>query len=184
MDGYGQRFAHCSCYGHWSHEQQLFLINAIIPLRKKFTWAVIYECNVGGYATKTWGISSIFGSRASSGERQASSSLSENVPFMEQTPSTIQLREVIVLFTDVYLWISNLLFIIYLLIFQFLSFSSLCHWFQPPSTLRPLEMTEHDEVVIIATKLLLRSYYDIVRKNIQDLVPKAIMHFLVTPLPS
>ncbi|KAE8056222.1 hypothetical protein FH972_013012 [Carpinus fangiana] len=96
----------------------------------------------GYYATKTWGISSIFGSRASSGERQASRSLSETGSFMEQTPSTIQLRE-------------------------------------PPSTLRPLEMTEHDEVMIIATKLLLRSYYDIVRKNIQDLVPKAIMHFLV-----
>ncbi|XP_059461572.1 dynamin-related protein 3A-like isoform X3 [Corylus avellana] len=97
----------------------------------------------GGYnATKNWGIKSIFGSRVSSGESQASRSLSETVSFMEQKPSTIQLSE-------------------------------------PPSTLRPLEVTEHDEVIIIATKLLLRSYYDIVRKNIQDLVPKAIMHFLV-----
>ncbi|KAL0365228.1 UNVERIFIED_CONTAM: Dynamin-related protein 3A [Sesamum angustifolium] len=31
---------------------------------------------------------------------------------------------------------------------------------------------------ITVTKLLLRSYYDIVRKNIEDSVPKAIMHFL------
>ncbi|CAK9157403.1 unnamed protein product [Ilex paraguariensis] len=31
----------------------------------------------------------------------------------------------------------------------------------------------------MVTKLLLASYYDIVRKNIQDLVPKAVMHFLV-----
>lgn len=45
--------------------------------------------------------------------------------------------------------------------------------------LRPLEMTERDAEIIIATKLLLASYYDIVRKNIQDLVPKSIMHFLV-----
>ncbi|XP_004291982.1 PREDICTED: dynamin-related protein 3A-like [Fragaria vesca subsp. vesca] len=50
---------------------------------------------------------------------------------------------------------------------------------EPPSVLRPVEVTEHKAVEIIVTKLLLRSYYDIVRKNIQDLVPKAIMHFLV-----
>ncbi|XP_062023348.1 dynamin-related protein 3A-like [Rosa rugosa] len=50
---------------------------------------------------------------------------------------------------------------------------------EPPSILRPVEVTEHKAVEIIVTKLLLRSYYDIVRKNIQDLVPKAIMHFLV-----
>ncbi|XP_024161414.1 dynamin-related protein 3A isoform X2 [Rosa chinensis] len=50
---------------------------------------------------------------------------------------------------------------------------------EPPSILRPIEVTEHKAVEIVITKLLLRSYYDIVRKNIQDLVPKAIMHFLV-----
>ncbi|KAM5564635.1 dynamin-related protein 3A-like [Rosa sericea] len=50
---------------------------------------------------------------------------------------------------------------------------------EPPSILRPVEVTEHKAVEIVITKLLLRSYYDIVRKNIQDLVPKAIMHFLV-----
>ncbi|KAK9942448.1 hypothetical protein M0R45_008114 [Rubus argutus] len=49
---------------------------------------------------------------------------------------------------------------------------------EPPSILS-VEVTEHKAVEIIVTKLLLRSYYDIVRKNIQDLVPKAIMHFLV-----
>ncbi|GMY29136.1 dynamin-related protein 3A-like isoform X2 [Fagus crenata] len=96
----------------------------------------------GNTATRTWGISSIFGSRASSGESQDSRTLGETVHHVEQMPSIIQLRE-------------------------------------PPSILRPLEMTENEEVEINVTKLLLRSYYDIVRKNIQDLVPKAVMHFLV-----
>jgi hypothetical protein len=45
----------------------------------------------------------MFVSRASSGKSQASRSLGETVSFMEQIPSTIQLREVIVWFTDVYL---------------------------------------------------------------------------------
>ncbi|KAK0571075.1 hypothetical protein LWI29_010623 [Acer saccharum] len=52
---------------------------------------------------------------------------------------------------------------------------------EPPFIIRPLEMTERDAVEIIVTKIMLRSYHDIVRKNIQDLVPKAIMHFLVNP---
>lgn len=50
---------------------------------------------------------------------------------------------------------------------------------EPPSILRPTETTDNEAAEIIITKLLLQSYYDIVRKNMQDLVPKAIMHFLV-----
>ncbi|XP_043711310.1 dynamin-related protein 3A-like isoform X3 [Telopea speciosissima] len=51
---------------------------------------------------------------------------------------------------------------------------------EPPAILRPLETQSEEEAVeIVVTKLLLRSYYDIVRKNIEDYVPKAIMHFLV-----
>ncbi|KAI3448223.1 hypothetical protein Pfo_004888 [Paulownia fortunei] len=51
---------------------------------------------------------------------------------------------------------------------------------EPPSVLRPSETHSDQEAVEIAvTKLLLRSYYDIVRNNIEDFVPKAIMHFLV-----
>ncbi|KAG6710987.1 hypothetical protein I3842_05G030300 [Carya illinoinensis] len=51
---------------------------------------------------------------------------------------------------------------------------------EPPSVLRPTEnQSDEEAIVIVATKLLLRSYYDIVRKNIEDFVPKAIMHFLV-----
>ncbi|KAF8377400.1 hypothetical protein HHK36_030777 [Tetracentron sinense] len=54
---------------------------------------------------------------------------------------------------------------------------------QPPTILRPSETHSEQETIEIAvTKLLLRSYYDIVRKNIEDSVPKAIMHFLVSIL--
>ncbi|KAM3270603.1 dynamin-related protein 3A isoform X1 [Capsicum chacoense] len=49
----------------------------------------------------------------------------------------------------------------------------------PPSVLRPGEAETEYQVEIIVTKLLITSYYDIVRRNIQDLVPKAIMHYLV-----
>ncbi|CAM8906965.1 unnamed protein product [Rhodiola kirilowii] len=51
---------------------------------------------------------------------------------------------------------------------------------EPPATLKPTDTRSEQEAVEIAvTKRLLRSYYDIVRKNIEDAVPKAIMHFLV-----
>ncbi|KAI8547670.1 hypothetical protein RHMOL_Rhmol07G0214300 [Rhododendron molle] len=94
-------------------------------------------------SVRTWGISSIFGSRASSADSSAMSSLGETVHDVEQMPSVIQLRE-------------------------------------PPAVLRPAEtQTDGEAVEVKITKLLLSSYYDIVRKNIQDLVPKAIMHFLV-----
>ncbi|OIT04443.1 PREDICTED: dynamin-related protein 3B-like [Nicotiana attenuata] len=54
------------------------------------------------------------------------------------------------------------------------------HLREPPSVLRPSETHSDQETIEIAvTKLLLRSYYDIVRKNVEDSVPKAIMHFLV-----
>ncbi|KAI8017695.1 Dynamin-related protein 3A [Camellia lanceoleosa] len=97
----------------------------------------------GNSSTKTWAISSIFGSRASSAESSANRSLDETVFDMERMPSVIQLRE-------------------------------------PPAILRPSEaQTDNEAVEIIVTKLLLSSYYDIVRKNIQDFVPKAIMHFLL-----
>ncbi|KAJ4716763.1 Dynamin-related 3A-like protein [Melia azedarach] len=57
---------------------------------------------------------------------------------------------------------------------------SMIHLREPPTVLRPAENhSDQDAVEIAITKLLLRSYYDIVRKNIEDSVPKAIMHFLV-----
>ncbi|KAF6149158.1 hypothetical protein GIB67_026014 [Kingdonia uniflora] len=49
-----------------------------------------------------------------------------------------------------------------------------------PTILRPSETCSKQETVEIAvTKFLLQSYYDIVRKNFEDSMPKAIMHFLV-----
>ncbi|KAL0905225.1 hypothetical protein M5K25_027414 [Dendrobium thyrsiflorum] len=51
---------------------------------------------------------------------------------------------------------------------------------EPPAILKPSEsQSEQEALEISITKLLLKSYYDIVRKNIEDTVPKAIMHFLV-----
>ncbi|EOY29296.1 Dynamin-related protein 3A isoform 1 [Theobroma cacao] len=96
----------------------------------------------GSSSARTWGISSIFGSKASSVESPANGSTVETLHEVEQRSSTIQLSE-------------------------------------PPSILRPLEMSENEATEIIITKLLVQSYFDLVRKNIQDLVPKAIMHFLV-----
>lgn len=57
---------------------------------------------------------------------------------------------------------------------------SMIHLREPPTVLRPSDAhSDQESVEIHVTKLLLRSYYDIVRKNIEDSVPKAIMHFLV-----
>jgi dynamin 1-like protein len=57
---------------------------------------------------------------------------------------------------------------------------SLTMFLQPPAVLRSTDaQTEQETLEIAVTRLLLKSYYDIVRKNIQDAVPKAIMHFLV-----
>nr|XP_043623837.1 dynamin-related protein 3A-like isoform X2 [Erigeron canadensis] len=57
---------------------------------------------------------------------------------------------------------------------------SLIHLREPPTVLRPSDThSDQESIEIHVTKLLLRSYYDIVRKNIEDSVPKAIMHFLV-----
>ncbi|KAL9174441.1 hypothetical protein ABFS82_02G053000 [Erythranthe guttata] len=57
---------------------------------------------------------------------------------------------------------------------------SMIHLREPPSVLRPSDTHSDQEAIeITITKLLLKSYYDIVRKNIEDSVPKAIMHFLV-----
>ena len=40
-------------------------------------------------------------------------------------------------------------------------------------------VSEQESVQVAVTRLLVESYYDIVRASLQDSVPKAIMHFLV-----
>ncbi|CAN6450855.1 unnamed protein product [Victoria cruziana] len=58
--------------------------------------------------------------------------------------------------------------------------SSIIQLKEPPAMLRPSATpTEQEAIEMEVTKLLLKSYFDIVRKNIEDYVPKAIMHFLV-----
>ena len=39
--------------------------------------------------------------------------------------------------------------------------------------------SEQEEVQVEVTRLLVECYFDIVRKNLQDAIPKATMHFLV-----
>lgn len=43
----------------------------------------------------------------------------------------------------------------------------------------PGGVSEQEEVQVQVTRLLVESYFDVVRKNLQDAVPKAVMHFLV-----
>ncbi|XP_071729906.1 dynamin-related protein 3A-like [Rutidosis leptorrhynchoides] len=97
----------------------------------------------------SWGISSIFGG---SDNRISTKDNSANKPFDEPAHTTDHIDYS----------------------------SSLIHLKEPPTVLRPSDTNSDQEAIEInITKLLLRSYYDIVRKNIEDYVPKAIMHFLV-----
>ncbi|PWA78332.1 dynamin-related protein 3A [Artemisia annua] len=97
----------------------------------------------------SWGISSIFGG---SDSRMSTKDNSANKPFSEPAHTMD----------------------------NFDYSSSMIHLREPPTVLRPSDAnSDQENIEIHVTKLLLRSYYDIVRKNIEDYVPKAIMHFLV-----
>lgn len=50
----------------------------------------------------------------------------------------------------------------------------------PPEVLKvPEAVSDQEAVQVEVTRVLVSSYFDIVRKNLQDAVPKALMHFLV-----
>lgn len=131
----------------------------------------------GGTTGSSWGISSIFGSSEDRAPvKENSLNKSYNTPrSIEHSLSMIQLREVSICAS--YLITIPLCYLV------------MCIWFvtsviaQPPIVLKPSEnQTEQEALEIAITKLLLKSYYDIVRKNIEDSVPKAIIHFLVNGL--
>ena len=51
---------------------------------------------------------------------------------------------------------------------------------RPPQTLKiPENLTEQEAVQVEVTRVLIDSYFDIVRKNVQDFVPKIVMNFMV-----
>ncbi|CAI0557252.1 unnamed protein product [Linum tenue] len=105
----------------------------------------------GNHSGSSWGISSIFGGSDSSLSLSKDSSTSK--AHIEPTHGNDYLDK---------------------------SSSSVIRLKEPPTILRPTEgLSEQESIEITAIKLLLRSYYDIVRRNISDLVPKTVMHFLV-----
>ncbi|CAN1307384.1 Dynamin-related protein 3A [Linum perenne] len=111
---------------------------------------IIVNSSSGNNSGSAWGISSIFGGNTS--PRNTSEKSSTTMSYMEAVPRTDNVEKTL----------------------------STIHLQQPPERLRPTETpSEQESIEIIVIKLLLRSYYDIVRKNVEDLVPKTIMHFLV-----
>jgi hypothetical protein len=51
---------------------------------------------------------------------------------------------------------------------------------RPPDTLLVPRITTEQEIVQVrVTRVLVNSYFDIVRKNVQDMVPKIVMNFMV-----
>lgn len=58
--------------------------------------------------------------------------------------------------------------------------NSQCALERPPATLRvPQIASDQEGIQVEVTRVLVESYFDIVRKNLQDSVPKALMHFMV-----
>ncbi|KAF3337168.1 dynamin-related protein 3A-like protein [Carex littledalei] len=108
----------------------------------------------GEKSTSSWGISSIFGG----GEDRAPPAPKENFSMNKSAYNSIPAQP----------------------INAFDQALSIIQLREPPVILKPSEhQTEQEALEIAITKLLLKSYYDIVRKNVEDSVPKAIMHFLV-----
>lgn len=155
----------------------------------------------------SWGIPSIFGTiekSSSDGDKEHILNRGHSEPIqgsVESSYACIQLREVCLRlqafwrFRARWRHLQCLVFRMswsvcssifwFLTIIPFNKREFLCLLKQPPLVLRVNDVqTEHESVEISVTRLLLNSYYDIARKNIQDSVPKAIMHFLVRQPPS
>ncbi|XP_024358136.1 dynamin-related protein 3A isoform X2 [Physcomitrium patens] len=134
-----------------AHEQAAPRVSAAAPEKATTSSEFSYTKKGSSSSGSSWGISSIFSS--SEVRQSANGSSKEHVPARSYAePVQAPLES---------------------------SFSSI-QLREPPATLRASDAQGEQETLEIAvTRLLLKSYYDIVRKNIQDLVPKAIMHFLV-----
>ncbi|XP_011003246.1 PREDICTED: dynamin-related protein 3A-like isoform X2 [Populus euphratica] len=125
-------------------------VNGIMPDQGVHPVAEVEKVPPGNTNVSSWGISSIFGGGDHS--RMYAKENSTSKSYNEPAQSIEPLEQSL----------------------------SLIHLREPPTVLRPSENhSEHESIEIVVTKLLLRSYYDIVRKNIEDSIPKAIMHFLV-----
>ncbi|CAN1278521.1 Dynamin-related protein 3A [Linum perenne] len=126
-------------------------VNVAVPEQQHAAAAdsVIICLKLGNPGRSSWGISSIFGGSSS---RFAPEKNATSMEYMDGDYGSDSM--------------SNSL--------------SVIHLQEPPEMLRPSDVpSEHEAIEIAVIKLLLRSYYNIVRKNIEDLVPKTIMHFLV-----
>ncbi|CAN1773313.1 Dynamin-related protein 3A [Linum perenne] len=132
---------------------------------KRLGFLLIMLLQSGNLNGSSWGISSIFGGSDSSLSKEDSTTSKVHVePVHETDYSDRNLLQVEPVHETDY----------------FDRNSSFIRLRQPPSILRPTDVpSEQESIEITAIKLLLRSYYDIVRNNISDLVPKTVMHFLV-----
>ena len=58
--------------------------------------------------------------------------------------------------------------------------SNTAHLCRPPETLKVPDIATDQEIIQVqVTRVLIQSYFDIVRRNVQDMVPKILMNFMI-----